>query len=54
MRGKVQTRSKIKGLPAGDYEIEAVHEKLKGQTQKVSVKAGAPASANFTYKAPTQ
>lgn len=44
----------IKGLPAGDYEIEAVHEKLKGQAQKISVKAGAPAAANFTFKAPTQ
>jgi hypothetical protein len=30
----------IKGLPAGDYEVEAFHEKLKTQTQKVSVKDG--------------
>ena len=30
----------IKGLPPGDYEIEAYHEKLKTQTQKVSVKPG--------------
>jgi hypothetical protein len=40
----------IKGLPPGDYEVEAYHEKLKGQTQKVSVKAGAPAKADFAFK----
>ena len=30
----------IKGLPAGEYEIEAVHEKLKSQTGKITVKDG--------------
>jgi hypothetical protein len=30
----------IKGLPPGEYEVEAFHEKLKAQTQKVSVKDG--------------
>jgi hypothetical protein len=30
----------IKGLPPGEYEVEAFHEKLKTQTQKVSVKDG--------------
>jgi hypothetical protein len=30
----------IKGLPAGEYEVEAYHEKLKTQTQKVTVKDG--------------
>jgi hypothetical protein len=30
----------IKGLPAGEYEVEAYHEKLKTRTQKVSVKDG--------------
>jgi plastocyanin len=39
----------IKGLPDGDYEIEAIHEKLKTQTQKVSVKGG-QATLNITYK----
>jgi carboxypeptidase family protein len=40
----------IKGLPAGEYEVEAYHEKLKGQTQKVSVKAGEPAKVDFAFK----
>jgi hypothetical protein len=40
----------IKNVPPGDYEVEVVHEKLKNQTQKVSVKAGAPAKADFAFK----
>jgi hypothetical protein len=40
----------IKGLPPGDYEVEAYHEKLKTQTQKVSVKAGEPAKVDFAFK----
>jgi hypothetical protein len=40
----------IKNVPPGDYEIEVVHEKLKNQTQKVTVKAGEPAKADFTFK----
>ena len=40
----------IKGLPPGDYEVEAWHEKLKTQTQKVSVKAGEPAKLDFNFK----
>jgi hypothetical protein len=40
----------IKGLPAGEYEIEAWHEKLKSQTQKVTVKDGEKAKADFAYK----
>jgi len=40
----------IKGLPPGEYEIEAWHEKLKNQTQKVTVKDGEKAKADFTYK----
>ena len=39
----------IKGLPAGDYEVEAYHEKLKTQTQKVSVKDG-DNKLDFTYQ----
>src|SRR5262245_34552214 len=31
----------IKGLPAGEYEVEVLHGKVKGTTQKVSVKDGA-------------
>jgi len=40
----------IKGLPPGEYEIEAWHEKLKNQTQKVTLKDGEKAKADFTYK----
>ena len=40
----------IKGLPAGEYEIEAFHGKLKGQTQKVTVKDGEAAKLDFTFK----
>jgi hypothetical protein len=38
----------IKGLPPGDYEVEAYHEKLKTQTQKVTVKDG-DNKLDFTY-----
>jgi hypothetical protein len=34
----------IKGLPAGDYEVEAFHGKLKTQTQKITP-AGAAATS---------
>lgn len=40
----------IKGLPPGDYEIEATHEKLKAETQKITVKAGESAKLNFAFK----
>jgi hypothetical protein len=39
----------IKGLPAGEYEVEVLHGKAKGTTQKVSVKDGA-AKLDFTVK----
>ena len=40
----------IQGLPAGDYEIEANHGKLKSQAQKITVKDGEAAKLNFTFK----
>jgi plastocyanin len=40
----------IKGLPPGEYEIEAWHEKLKNQTQKITVKDGEKGKADFAYK----
>jgi hypothetical protein len=40
----------IKGLPAGEYEIEAVHAKLKALTGKVSVKHGEAVNLNFSFK----
>jgi hypothetical protein len=40
----------IKGLPAGDYEVEAAHGKLKTVVGKVSVKDGEEAKLDLTYK----
>jgi plastocyanin len=40
----------IKNLPAGEYEIEAVHEKLKTLTAKVTVKDGEAAKLDLTFK----
>lgn len=40
----------IKGLPAGEYEVEAVHGKLKTMTGKVTVKDGEAAALNLTFK----
>jgi hypothetical protein len=41
----------IKGLPDGDYEIEAVHGHLKaGVTGKISVTAGKPATLNLALQ----
>jgi hypothetical protein len=40
----------IKGLPAGDYEIEAAHGKLKTVTGKVSVKDGEAAKLDLAFK----
>jgi hypothetical protein len=42
----------IKGLPDGDYTLEAWHEKLGKQEGKVSVKGG-KAEVNFSFKAET-
>lgn len=41
----------IPNLPAGDYTVEAWHEKLGTQSQKITVKDGAPAALNFTFEA---
>ena len=43
----------IKGLPPGNYEIEAIQEEYGAQTQKVTVAAKQPVTADFTFK-PTQ
>jgi plastocyanin len=40
----------IKDVPPGDYTIEAWQEKLGTTDQKVSVKAGAPATVDFALK----
>ena len=40
----------IKGLPAGEYEIEALHPTLPPVTQKISVKDGEAAKLDLTVK----
>ena len=43
----------IKGLPPGEYELEAWHEKLNPRTLKVTVKEKAEAKADFSFEAAT-
>jgi hypothetical protein len=43
----------IKGLPPGEYEIEAWHETLKSQTLKLKVEPKASTRADFTFTAAT-
>jgi plastocyanin len=43
----------IKGLPPGDYEIEAWHEKLGAQTMQVTVAAKETKSVDIKYQAET-
>jgi plastocyanin len=40
----------IKGLPAGSYTIEAWHERLGTQTQKVTVDAKGTGTVSFAFK----
>jgi hypothetical protein len=40
----------IKGLPAGEYEVEVVHEKLKSLTQKITVKDAEAGKLDFAFK----
>ena len=42
---------KIENLPPGDYTLTAWQETYGTQTQKVTVAAGKPGTANFTFKA---
>jgi plastocyanin len=42
----------LKNLPAGSYTIEAWHEKLGTQSQKVTVGEKQAAEVTFTFKAP--
>jgi hypothetical protein len=42
---------KIENLPPGNYTLTAWQETYGTQTQKVTVAAGKPSSANFTFKA---
>ena len=43
----------IKGLPPGEYDVEAWHEKLGAKTMKVKVADKADAKADFTFDAAT-
>jgi hypothetical protein len=40
----------ISGVPPGSYTLTAWQETLGTQTQKVTVAAGKPATADFTFK----
>lgn len=40
----------IRGLPDGEYDVEAVHSLLKSVTGKVSVKGGKTSKLDFTFK----
>jgi len=42
----------IKGLPPGDYTLEAVHEEYGAQTMKLTVAAKETKQIAFTFKAP--
>lgn len=41
---------KIKGLPPGKYELEALHEQYGAMTESVEVPANQTITVNFTYK----
>jgi len=41
---------KIENVPPGSYTLTAWQESLGTQTQKITVAAGKPATANFTFK----
>lgn len=43
-------RFEIKGLPDGEYEIEAVHSELKSLTGRVKVAAAAPATLDLIFR----
>ena len=42
---------KIDNLPPGNYTLTAWQETYGTQTQKITVAAGKPVMANFTFKA---
>ena len=42
---------KLDGVPAGSYTLTAWHETYGTQTSKLTVAAGKPAAADFTFKA---
>lgn len=44
----------ISDLPAGTFDIEAWHEKLGAQSQKVTIGAGETKQIQFTFKAPSK
>jgi plastocyanin len=45
-------RFSLEGLPPGDYEIEAWHEKLKTKSAKVTIKGDETATVDFAFSPP--
>ncbi|MEE8524605.1 MAG: carboxypeptidase regulatory-like domain-containing protein [Thermoanaerobaculia bacterium] len=45
---------RIEGLPAGEYEIEAWHEKLGTHTSTVTIGDGETGTADFTFAVPSR
>ncbi len=45
-------RFELKNLPPGTYTVEAWHEKLGTQTQRVTLAEKESADITFTFKAP--
>jgi plastocyanin len=41
----------LKGLPPGNYTLTAIHERFGSATQKITVVAGKPVTADFTFAA---
>ena len=44
----------LDGLPPGDYEIEAWHEKLKTKSAKITIKGDETATVDFSFSAPSR
>ena len=44
----------LDGLPPGDYELEAWHEKLKTKSAKISIKGDETATVDFSFSAPSR
>ena len=44
----------LDGLPPGDYELEAWHEKLKTKSAKITIKGDETATVDFSFSPPSR